>query len=33
MKINTNNCTTVAGSKQCEVKIAGTLTTDIKTRK
>ena len=33
MKINTNNCATVAGSKQCEVKVAGTTFFDNGTRK
>ena len=33
MQINTNNCNTVAGRKQCEVNIKGTLTEDPRTRK
>ena len=32
MKI-TDNCGTVAGSKQCEVKLAGETTRDNRTRK
>ena len=33
MMVNTNNCATVAGSKQCEVKLAGKTTFDNGTRK
>ena len=33
MKINTNNCATVAGFEQCEVNVSGKTTNEIGTRK